>query len=658
MPVYNLGRVRGKDGFTPIISVAEETDDEYVLDIQNETETIQTPNLLGVSVDVEVAKNTQSEYILRFTGKSGSVETPNLRPQQTISGGIVPIVTEDADEQEVARSPYYIRLDENGAELVSAIMLGGALSFVPIKQLSTEPYSAPSITTLTAHYFEGVTTISWNVPSKYVHHFEIEGSGGVSIINGDETEFATDIQEGATITFAVVDIAGNTITQNVTVVGVPPAPVINSFSARKLAAESLTTIAWDVASEYIDHFEITYGNSTHNVAANQTQYQASIANSTLITFKAIDTFGQEATATANVIHLPVLPVINNFTAKNPNTGTATLRWSLSSATYADHIEIDWLDQHVSVSAATTSYSAAIAVGTVVTLKVVDTYGQYVTSTATVQALQPIVNASAQDLSVKFGIPITTTANINEICYALHDYLQIGDLINFHAGDFLDLLFLTVASATKTDTTGANVSFTGATITSNATFSSYGKQLRLVLVETDPYISKNGNTAHHLAFQFDNLPLGEVWNRMNNTNTTTGGYRDCAARKWVKSEWRTALINAGIPEELLFAPKRKVSTRTSSAEILQDDVFLPTEWEMFGSKTYAIDAENDGTQVHFSYYNSNERRVKAYNTNGSTNWYFGASVRNSASFCGVTSSGIASGSYANSLYGFAPCFCIA
>jgi hypothetical protein len=90
---------------------------------------------------------------------------------------------------------------------------------------------------------------------------------------------------------------------------------------------------------------------------------------------------------------------------------------------------------------------------------------------------------------------------------------------------------------------------------------------------------------------------------NPGNTFAGilPYRDCPVRKWLKNEWRMALINAGIPEDALFAPKRKLAVSYTEAGIIEDDVFLPTEQEMTGSATYAYAAEANSNPSRFSYY---------------------------------------------------------
>jgi hypothetical protein len=77
-----IGRVKGDDGFSPVISVAEETDISYKLSITDKTHTFDTPNLLGAdgfNPDVEVYEDTSKVYRLQITDRTHSFLTPNLR---------------------------------------------------------------------------------------------------------------------------------------------------------------------------------------------------------------------------------------------------------------------------------------------------------------------------------------------------------------------------------------------------------------------------------------------------------------------------------------------------------------------------------------------------------------------------------------------------
>lgn len=83
---------------SPTISVLENTDASYVLNITDKDGTITTPNLKGangtdgtdgvdgVSPTVAVATNTSSSYTLNITDKNGTITTPNLKGANGTNG--------------------------------------------------------------------------------------------------------------------------------------------------------------------------------------------------------------------------------------------------------------------------------------------------------------------------------------------------------------------------------------------------------------------------------------------------------------------------------------------------------------------------------------------------------------------------------------------
>jgi hypothetical protein len=255
-------------------------------------------------------------------------------------------------------------------------------------------------------------------------------------------------------------------------------------------------------------------------------------------------------------------------------------------------------------------------------------------------------------TIVLGHDPASAAEVTQVFTKIHNTIAAGNVANFVLGDYVRLSSLNVAGATHN-----SVTFTGANVTSDEAFYS-GTRLELVLVAKDPYIGKNGNTQHHMVFQFKNLPLSSVHNSMNSTDTTTGGYRDCAMRQWIINQWKTALVSAGVPESVLFAPNRMVSTGTSTTAVLQDKVYLPTEWEMFGSRSYAATAENDSSQSHLPYYDGSTKRLKYYNNSGDSYYYWEASVYSSTDFCNVSGYATASHTIASNKNGVAPCFCVA
>ena len=136
----------GRDGFSPIIEVSENTSDSYKLEITTASASFETPNLKGNKGDdgadgidgvdgvdgedgfspviVESADNTEDNYKLDITDKNHSFTTPNLKGKQGVQGiqgakgdkgdkgdigltgakgadGVSPVLSENADNSDV-----------------------------------------------------------------------------------------------------------------------------------------------------------------------------------------------------------------------------------------------------------------------------------------------------------------------------------------------------------------------------------------------------------------------------------------------------------------------------------------------------------------------------------------------------------------------------
>jgi hypothetical protein len=144
------------------------------------------------------------------------------------------------------------------------------------------------------------------------------------------------------------------------------------------------------------------------------------------------------------------------------------------------------------------------------------------------------------------------------------------------------------------------------------------------------------------------------------------------RWWVANDWHEALVRAGIPSNVLFGPNRGVSfstAKTYNVTMIQDSVFLPTEYELFGESkaptSVLVYNMPDGELPHLSYYSKASRRIKACSAaeaygywcasvvftfpSGSTTLYQSNKI--------VTSSGGSENARATDLYGIDPCFCV-
>jgi hypothetical protein len=109
--------------------------------------------------------------------------------------------------------------------------------------------------------------------------------------------------------------------------------------------------------------------------------------------------------------------------------------------------------------------------------------------------------------------------------------------------------------------------------------------------------------------------------------------------------------------------RHIYCNTYDSETVNDNLFLPSYPEIFGTRTYsyyAVTSPVEGTQ--FAYYATSENRKKYINNNGSPSsgvtWWLGSASSNigeysSYSWCAVGSSGLPSNYFGNASEPFAP-----
>jgi hypothetical protein len=267
-----------------------------------------------------------------------------------------------------------------------------------------------------------------------------------------------------------------------------------------------------------------------------------------------------------------------------------------------------------------------------------------------------------DASIKttFGISTTNTQGVTDTFNAVHAYLQsktAAEVANeglIQEGDYIDLPSITVTGGTPNPTVN------------DAELTGHGRLLRLIVVGINSFNAQgaytgNGNgAAAHLVFQFQNVAFTH---RMNASNDNTGGYALSEMRTWLTGAFLTGLTNAGVPSGVLWAPKRYVSKGGNPSpgadEINTDTLWLPTERELFGSRSLSNDTdETAANQARLAYYTNNDRRIK-YNNGNTAAWYWEASPgsASAANFCLVNLSGFAGYYDASAVGGCAPAFCV-
>jgi hypothetical protein len=241
-------------------------------------------------------------------------------------------------------------------------------------------------------------------------------------------------------------------------------------------------------------------------------------------------------------------------------------------------------------------------------------------------------------------------------------------VNIHLGDYIDLPALAVAAyegSGEINVTNANLGGTK------------GTKLRLIVVGINSFsttystnssynITANNGTPH-VVFQFRNLPGTQ---QMNSNNI--GGYAATIMRKYfvsvsgVGGNFYNGLIQAGVPEGVLWGPKRSVAINYNDAagatcNVIEDLLWLPTERELIGDQIRSPPSETAANQARLEYYDTDAKRVKYDMSGTAVYWYEASHLSGSygtSTFTTITSSGNSSFAYsANHAEGAAPAFCV-
>ena len=156
-----------------------------------------------------------------------------------------------------------------------------------------------------------------------------------------------------------------------------------------------------------------------------------------------------------------------------------------------------------------------------------------------------------------------------------------------------------------------------------------------------------------AYSFQLVDCLNQTQQMNTSNTNTGGWNGSAMRgrmSTYKSQLPASLRN------VIKTVKKKSGTgggSSSGTQQTNDDLFLLSEIEIFGTTTYSVAGE--GTQ--YEWYKAGNSRIKKVNGSASNWWERSPFSGNSDFFCDVISSGNASFNYASYSYGVSFGFCV-
>lgn len=156
-----------------------------------------------------------------------------------------------------------------------------------------------------------------------------------------------------------------------------------------------------------------------------------------------------------------------------------------------------------------------------------------------------------------------------------------------------------------------------------------------------------------AYSFQLVDCLNQTQQMNTSNTNTGGWNGSAMRgrmSTYKSQLPAALRN------VIKTVKKKSGTgggSSSGTQQTNDDLFLLSEIEIFGTTTYSVAGE--GTQ--YEWYKAGNSRIKKVNGSANDWWERSPYSGTTDGFCYVGSSGSASNDYATNGFGVSFGFCV-
>ena len=207
--------------------------------------------------------------------------------------------------------------------------------------------------------------------------------------------------------------------------------------------------------------------------------------------------------------------------------------------------------------------------------------------------------------------------------------------------------------------------------SNGTFYCY-------IIGIDHNSAKEGANCIHFQFGYTAASGGvhiafidSVYNRYSSSSCFNMNDRPNNSGGWANSRMRTTIIptfKACLPSDLQAVLKTvtKYSDNTgdgsntaSYVTATTDDIFLLSEFEVFGTRRYANSAEQN-YQAQYAYYSAGNSKVRyRHSSTGSIAYWWLRSVYadHSRNFCLVNTSGSASTNSPNFSFGFAPAFCV-
>lgn len=152
-----------------------------------------------------------------------------------------------------------------------------------------------------------------------------------------------------------------------------------------------------------------------------------------------------------------------------------------------------------------------------------------------------------------------------------------------------------------------------------------------------------------------VPKTCVGARQHHTsNTNAGGWAQSDIRTYLNGDFKN-----GLPDEIKdnlksISFKSSAGGQSSAITVTDDYIWLPREYEIFGTTTYAAATEAQYCR-QYPIFATAAQRIRTNNGVAANWWEASAYVSSSAYFCIVYTDGSANGDNASNSYGLVPCF---
>jgi hypothetical protein len=329
---------------------------------------------------------------------------------------------------------------------------------------------------------------------------------------------------------------------------------------------------------------------------------------------------------------PASATLNNVTANGSALSSKTTQLALNFSTAVTTLTVG----DITLSDGYTKGALAESGGYSWTLGITKTDGWLQDATVTVTVANPVgytisggtktakLNAAnQQDLMVKFGIKSAgydgsfDTDDVAETFTAIKDY--IGNTNPETAGEGKSMRLGAIKTNDYVQLKVKVDAYNGAGAIVGVFYD--GVVVKAEVVGINTYAGKNDNdSGAHVVFRIRTNPehFDGHQRRMNATGTNAGGYGASEMRKYLTPEadvaggkYYAGLLAAGVPPAVFWKARRVIGKTASTTEILEDSVFLPTEYELTGTNTFSASESTGG-------------RLNAFQTNEDIGWAWFAS----------------------------------